>query len=597
MQHVFGWRWSVLGALGLAAACQSATPPSRFDKDGRGLAPPPAVAAPQPPAGTAQAGSPGPSAAATDGAEGAKATAPDEGTAPAVGHKVELQFFVMSQCPFGVQVLEGVVPALRQLGPWVDFKLDFIGQIEGDRLTSMHGENEVAGDIVELCTLRHVPDRWLDLFACWNKEYQSLPGNWRSCATRNGLDAATIDRLAACIDGPDGKAMLRASFEKARARGVGSSPTIFLDGSPWPGGRDERAFLQGICKALGEPQPAPCAAIPPPPTVRLLVLGDRRCTKPECNTANIIGQLRGVFGGLVVTERDWNTPEGKATYAEYGLRYLPAYLFDGSVEADATGMQSVGRFLRPTAKEGWRSLDVAAHHDPNAEICDNGVDDTGDGKVDCADDTCRQVLACRPEIKGDLQLFVMSQCPYGVQALDAMREVLAAFGDEIRFDVHFIADVQGEGFGSLHGQPEVEEDIRELCAKQLYRNGNRFMEYIWCRDKDIHGAGWRECATAAGMDVARFEACATGEQGRQLLRADLAIAHALSISSSPTFLVNNKVTANAVDARSIQQLICKQNPQFRGCGAELSGPPPAPQGAGGGCGAPTPPPSGGGCGG
>lgn len=585
MQRNLLTRWPLLFVLALPA-CQSATPPSRFDRDGRGLPSQAAAAAPQGEATAPPAAAQAEGALPSSAAEGAPtAEAPrDQAPAPVVDHKVELQFYVMSQCPYGVQVLEGVVPALRQLGPWVDFKLDFIGKIEGEQLTSMHGENEVAGDIVELCTIKHAPDKWLDLFACWNKDYHSLPGNWRSCATQNGLDAAAVERLAACIDGPDGKAMLRASFEKTQTKGISSSPTIFLNGNPWQGGRDERAFLVGICKALGEPQPAPCAAIPPPPTVNLLVLGDRRCTKPECQTANIIGQLRGVFAGLVVTEQDWSTPEGKATYAEYGLRYLPAYIFDRTVEADATGMQSVGRFLRPTAKEGYRSLDVAAHHDPTAEICDNGVDDTGDGKVDCADDTCRQVLICRPEIKGDVQLFVMSQCPYGVQALDAMREVLAAFGDEIRFDVHYIADAQGDGFSSLHGQAEVDEDIRELCAKKLYRDGNRFMEYVWCRDKDIHNASWQSCATAAGMDVTRFEACATGEQGRQLLREDIGIAHALSIGSSPTFLINNRETANAVDPRAIQQLICKRNPEFRGCSAQLSGPPPRPQGSGGGCG-------------
>ena len=511
-----------------------------------------------------------------EGAGGAGPVVPPE-------KKAKLQFYIMSQCPFGVQVLDGVIPALRKIGPWVDFQVDYIGEIQGDKLTSMHGDNEVQGDIVELCTMRHAPGQWMDLFACWNKEYHALPGNWRSCATQNRLDAATIDRIAACVDGPDGKAMLRASFEKAKQAGASGSPTIQINGNPWRGGRDERAFLVGICDVLPEPKPEPCLNIPPPPTVNLIVLGDRRCTDPECQTAGMVGRLKNLFAGLVVTEQDWSTPEGKATFAEHGLQRLPAYIFDQTVEADASGFQQIRRALRPTAKPGYQMLYIGARHDPNAEICNNGVDDTGDGKVDCDDETCRNVLVCRPEIKGNVQLFVMSQCPFGVRALDAMREVLDAFRGEITFDVHYIAEANGDALSSMHGQPEVDEDIRELCAKKLAARDNKYMNYIWCRNKDIHGTDWRACATEAGLDLAAFEACATGEEGRRLLREDLAIAQALGFSASPTLLINNKQPGHGADPRTIQSVICQYNPGLRGCSATLSGPPPQPQG-GGGCG-------------
>jgi hypothetical protein len=568
--------------LALAVGCKSAeTSPSAKP----GPTPPPNAAAQQPPVTPAPTG---------EGARAAEAPQLAQPVVPAA-QQATLQFYIMSQCPYGAQVLDGIIPALRQIGPWVDFKLDFIGDVQGEQLSSMHGENEVQGDIVELCTLKHAPAKWLDLFACWNKEYQSLPGNWKPCAAQSRLDAATTDLIAACVDGPDGKALLKASFEKAKQNGASGSPTILLNGAPWQGGRDERAFLVGICNALPEPKPAPCAAIPPPPTVNLLVLGDKRCTDPECQTTGVIGQLKGMFTGLVVTEQDWASPEGKATYAEHGLRLLPAYIFDATVQADAAGAQRVKRFLKPTAKPGFQWLDIGARHDPNAEICNNGVDDTGDGKVDCDDPTCTQVLVCRPELKGNLQLFVMSQCPYGVQALDAMREVLTAFAGEITFDVHYIASAEGDGFQSLHGQPEVDENIRELCAKKLQPDNNKFMDYIWCRNKDIRSTAWQTCATESGLDLAAFEACATGDLGRQLLRDDVAIGQVLGFSSSPTLLVDNKVEARGADPRTIQQAICQRNPQLQGCSAALSGPPPRAQG-GGGCGAP-PPSGGGGCGG
>ena len=76
---------------------------------------------------------------------------PSAGRAPRVVAKpAKLEFFVMSKCPYGVQVETAVAPVLQQLGDNVDFHIAFIGDKQGDELTSMHGPTEVAGDIAQL---------------------------------------------------------------------------------------------------------------------------------------------------------------------------------------------------------------------------------------------------------------------------------------------------------------------------------------------------------------------------------------------------------------------------------------------------------------
>ncbi|MBU4246166.1 MAG: GILT family protein, partial [Nanoarchaeota archaeon] len=71
-------------------------------------------------------------------------------------------------------------------------------------------------------------------------------------------------------------------------------------------------------------------------------------------------------------------------------------------------------------------------------------------------------------IKSDkpiVQLFVMSQCPYGVQAENAIKPVLDTLKDKISFELRFIANQKADGtFSSLHGQAEVDENVRQLCA-------------------------------------------------------------------------------------------------------------------------------------
>ena len=62
---------------------------------------------------------------------------------------VKAEFYVMSQCPYGVQAVNGVKDAIDKLGADVDFQIDFIGNATPDgNMSSMHGPTEVTGDIV-----------------------------------------------------------------------------------------------------------------------------------------------------------------------------------------------------------------------------------------------------------------------------------------------------------------------------------------------------------------------------------------------------------------------------------------------------------------
>jgi len=100
-------------------------------------------------------------------------------------------------------------------------------------------------------------------------------------------------------------------------------------------------------------------------------------------------------------------------------------------------------------------------------------------------------------VKSDVpkvQLFVMSQCPYGVQAENAIKPVLDALKDKISFELRFIANSDGKGgFTSLHGQAEVDENIRQVCAAKYAPD--TYMDYVICRNKNYRSTEWESCAT------------------------------------------------------------------------------------------------------
>jgi len=483
---------------------------------------------------------------------------------------VKVDFYVMSQCPYGTQVEDGIAPVLETLGNNVDFNLNFIGSVSGDgSLSSMHGQPEVDGDIVQLCAAKYNPESYMKMITCMNQNMQSIPGNWETCAESNNLD---VESIRTCYEGEEGKDLFKTSIAKAKTLGATGSPTIYINNEKYAGGRTETDFLKAICNAYTGDKPEACTSIPEPVAVQATVLNDKRCV--ECNAANTISQLRGVFPGLVVKELDYSSQEGNKLYQDLNLRYLPAILFDDSV-TQASGYSNVQSYLDRTGQ--YYSLRVGANFDPSKEICDNNKDDTGNGKVDCADADCAGSMECRKEIKSNLQVFIMSDCPYGRKAVEALYENVNNFGDSMDYEVHYIASEAGTSFNSLHGQYEVDEDIIQLCVFE--NSPDEWLEYIYCRStKGVKGVDWKTCATETGVDVDAVTACFNDGTGADLLREDIKIAEGLGVSASPTWLTNNRYKFSGIDAETIKSNICQHN-DLTGCSNTLSGSTGAPSGS------------------
>ena len=485
----------------------------------------------------------------------------------------KLEFFVMSKCPYGVQVEQAVAPVLTQLGDNVDFHIAFIGDKKNDQLTSMHGPGEVTGDIGQLCAREVAPDKYVSMIACQDEDPSHVDTNWESCGKTAGIDTGAVK---ACMDGK-GQQLLAASFDESAQRGATGSPTIFLNGKPYGGGRKPKDFLRAICNSFDGTKPTACQNIPTPVAVNAVLLADARCVK--CKLDGLEGQLAQLFEGIKIKKVDYMTPEGKELYAQLkqadaSFKTLPALLFDSSIDGDQDGKKQVARYLHPVGN--YQALALGGTFDPTAEICDNKVDDDGNNKADCDDAACKEAMACRPEIKKSLDLFVMSHCPYGTKAMLSTKEFADVFGKDAAVSVHFIGDSKDGQLSSMHGPEEVADDLREVCAVQHYGQDEKFLDFLACRSKDLK-ADWKACTGSNGIDADVIQKCVDGE-GKSLLTASFKVASALEIQSSPTFLVNNRETFNAQDAAGIASTYCKSNPGLPGCAKQLSAG--APQAAG-----------------
>ncbi len=504
----------------------------------------------------------------------------------ATGRRIEVQFFVMSQCPFGVQVLDGIAPVLKKVGNFVDFKAEYIGDDKDGKLTAMHGESEVKGNIAHVCVMKYHAENYayIDAISCMNKNYRALPGNWEECAKANMPEGA-FNQAKACFDGQEGQDLLRTSYALAKEKGARGSPTMFLGGKPYRGGRGEADYLRAICGEYQDAEkPKFCASLPKPVEVSCIVVEDKRCTDRTCDTGRLVSSLEGMFPGLKVARHDWATDEAKKIYEDEGLQYLPAVMFDDSVDR-APEAARLKRYLQRTRSGKYQVLQIGAKHDPKAEICNNNVDDTGNGLVDCADPTCVNTLECRAEVPGQVEVFVMSQCPFGVKAMNAVSEALPVFSeDPLNIKIHFIADEKDGVITAMHGDPEVKGNIVQICAMKYYGDKYAYMKTFDCINENYRAlpGNWEECAKKAGMpeDVfGKVKACFEGPEGNALLSEDIKIGKSLGISASPTWIANGKHKFSGIDGATLQRNVCQHNPTFKGCAPEKRLAPPAQGGA------------------
>lgn len=478
---------------------------------------------------------------------------------------VPVELFVMSQCPYGVQAMNVLTPVLEKMGGDVDFSLQYIGKVdESGNLTSMHGDSEVKGNIAQLCAEKHAPDKYLSIIACQNENMREVATNWEACATKQNVP---VEPLKTCIEGPEGKELLTKSFKRAEEANASGSPTFLIGGKPYQGRRTEEALTRAICAAhTGKPAPAPCAALPELPTVNVTVLSDKRCK--ECETDNLVGAVKSRIGNPVVTVLDYGDEKGRKMYDEIGGGQLPMLVFDDTLDKDKEASAMLGRGT--VTKGKYRTLNVGGEWFPRC------ADPNG-----CQIEECKNTMTCRPETPNTLELFVMSQCPYGVMALNAMPEVLKNFGDGLKFHLHYIASgTVAEGFNALHGQPEVDENIRQLCAAKLYPAAHKYMDYITCRNENIRSEEWKSCTGKNGISSQKMEACVSSE-GAKLHEEDIKLGNSLGISASPTWVANGKYKFSGIDAETVRKNVCEHNKDLKGCENKLSGGSPSAAPAGG----------------
>ena len=374
----------------------------------------------------------------------------------------------------------------------------------GGEFEAKRGEAELA-ESMRLAVLAAVyPEKLLTYLNA--RSLSPMADGWRDAAVFSGLDPAELAKKSEV----EGQAALLAAYNRSQKAGV-KSAAFLINGKVYSGPLRLLPLLEAVNAVLPEHSRA---ALPKsyinrikvqPPQLLVVLSSGPFSQKNDA----LLGVFEKYFEGIKPEFLDYSSAVRASKIPS--LDFTPAY----AIEASAAAKERLDSEIKAgifREAEGW-----LVYHDRQRTGMYPG-------------------RALRPNT---LELFVMSYCPFGTQAENALLEAknknLLPAG--LKLEIHYIGDAEKKqngsyNFQSLHGAPEWQENLRQLVIVRDFPD--KFYGYLMERNKNITSVPWEDSAAKAGINSKKVASAAAA--GEKLLADDLVIANALSISTSPSFV-------------------------------------------------------------
>ena len=177
--------------------------------------------------------------------------------------------------------------------------------------------------------------------------------------------------------------------------------------------------------------------------------------------------------------------------------------------------------------------------------------------------TAQQPVEIPKNAKPAVELFVMSLCPYGLQAEKGILPVAELLKDKIDFKIKFV-------FYAMHGKDEINENTRQYCIQK--EQPSKLISYMNCYVKDGNSDG---CIATTGIDKTKLNSCveAADKQFKitenfedqsswlsgRFPKYDVNAADntKYDVGGSPTLVINGVQASSARDPASLLKTICE----------------------------------------
>lgn len=155
--------------------------------------------------------------------------------------KVPVVLGVMSRCPDAILCESVFNRVLQRVGEKIDISLSFIAKPNASEplygVTCMHGQEECAGNVQELCAAKYHPtSEWWSFVQCQNfqgRDNIGTPSTALNCANAAGIDWEN-GKAGQCAGkdgrGTEGIQLLQQSVQDSIAAEIQKSCTIIING-------------------------------------------------------------------------------------------------------------------------------------------------------------------------------------------------------------------------------------------------------------------------------------------------------------------------------------------------------------------------------
>ncbi|MBI2054024.1 MAG: hypothetical protein HYT36_01700 [Candidatus Staskawiczbacteria bacterium] len=170
--------------------------------------------------------------------------------------KPVLEAYVVSKCPFGLQMQRVLADVIKNAPDLKDnILVRYIGAVSGGKITAMHGDAEAQENLRQICIRDEQNSKYWDYISCHIKS-----GDVDNCLATAKIDK---NKLGSCISDPNkGLKYAKEDFDLNAEYDIKGSPTLVINGKKVSessfGGRTSESLKSIICCSSSE-KPGVCS--------------------------------------------------------------------------------------------------------------------------------------------------------------------------------------------------------------------------------------------------------------------------------------------------------------------------------------------------
>jgi protein-disulfide isomerase len=263
------------------------------------------------------------------------------------------------------------------------------------------------------------------------------------------------------------------------------------------------------------------------PAVPISVITDDDCE--DCDPGEILAWLRRVSPTISAKKVDFDSEEGKALIGDFGIKTLPAFIFEKNIEETQFYTEAQPLFY---AKGDKYILNVSTLGAPVGKYLELPQIDASDATFGNKDSSLKVVI------------FSDFQRPYCKVFYSSLRETMKDYQDNVLFSFKQLPLVE------IHPQSE-NAALSSMCALEQ----EKFWEYadiLYAKQSEWGETtgtnSFKTYARTLGLNANDFASCLDGKKYQNKISADIDLAQNFGITGTPTIFINDKIETGALSA-------------------------------------------------